>query len=373
MKKITSLFLVMIFSMSIMAQMPGTLNEENFDAITSKASVDTVILKVKDKTVVEKQKFQADNQKKHSEGIIDPLPVDSSENNMHVKVKGKDVVIIQNEDGTTRVNVSHDEKKKKVTLHVDSDADYNYNYSNSDTTRIRIGKKKFMIIDDGDNNQIFFENDDSDNKKKFKGHYSGFDIGINNYFTSEFSTSLPANEEYMNLNSGKSWGVNINLIQKSIGLFNNNIGLVTGMGLEFNNYRFDNKQLVIAGDSTVLYSYKETERNYEKNKLATTYLTVPLIMEFQIPVREKNKSIYLSLGVTGSIKLGSHVKLEEKSGNKEKIRDDFNLSPLRYGLTARVGYDDFGIFANYSLQQMFEKNKGPELYPFTIGFSFICF
>lgn len=393
MKKFTSLFLVMIFVMSSMAQTVDTLTTKKVDPAISKTSTDTSVFEegikkqLKErKKQAKKRREQAEKRKEHAKKrrlrrtidttIVyetDTTFVDSLGNNTHVKMKGKDVIIIQNEDGTTRINVSKDKYKKVVTLKVDTDSDYNYHYGDSDTTRIRIGKKKFIIIDDDNNNKISFENEDFDRDVKFKGHFSGIDIGINNYFTSDFSTSLPANAEYLNLNTGKSWGLNVNFIQQSIGLVKNNIGLVTGLGLEFNNYRFDNKQMVLSGDSTVLYAYTDTQHNYEKNKLATTYLTVPIMMEFQIPVGEKNKPIYLSVGATGSVKIGSHVKLKTDGGNKTKIRDDFNLSPLRYGLSARVGYGALNFFANYSLQPMFEKDKGPELYPFTIGITLFYF
>ncbi len=382
MKKITSLFLVMILGMSVTAQ--------KVDTNKTKTSADTAVIVKQTKENVDATKVRSSERRMRTHERMnnarkvqridttivygkDTTTTDSSGNKMHVKMHGKDIIIIQNEDGTTRVNVSKDKSKKVVTLHVDTDSDYNYHYGNSDTTRIRIGKKKFIIIDDDDNNKIAFENDDSDKSSKFKGHFSGVDIGINNYFTSDFSTSLPANEEYLNLNTGKSWGLNVNFIQQSIGLVKNNIGLVTGLGLEFNNYRFDNRQMVLSGDSTVLYAHTDTQNRYEKNKLVTTYLTVPLLMEFQIHVGERNKPIYFSLGATGSVKIGSHLKLKTDGGNKTKKRDDFNLSPLRYGLSARVGYGALNFFANYSLQPMFEKDKGPELYPFTIGITLLYF
>ena len=365
MKKFTSLFLVMIFVMSSMAQTVDTLTTKKEDSTISKTSTDTSVF---DEGIKQQQK------ERRLTRTVDTTIVDSSDNNTHVKIKGKDVIIIQNEDGTTRVNVSKEDNKKSVTLHVETDTDYIYDYYDSDTTRLRIGKKKFIIIDDGENNEISFENEGSEKGDgKFKGHFGGIDIGINNYFTSDFSTSLPLSEEYLNLNTGKSWGVNLNLFQQSISLIKNNVGIVTGIGFEFNNYSFENKQMVLSGDSTVLSYYTETQQNYEKNKLTTSFLTVPLILEFQIPVGEKNKPIYLSVGATGSVKLGSHVKLKDDSGNKEKRRDDYNLSPLRYGLTARIGYRGMNFFANYSLQPMFEKDKGPELYPFTIGISFLTF
>ncbi|RLD63865.1 MAG: hypothetical protein DRJ01_02585 [Bacteroidetes bacterium] len=348
MKNFTSLFLAMILTMSLLAQNADTLNVEKVDTITTNVFEDTA--------------------------IVETAIIDSSSKKMHVNVKGKEILIIQNEDGTTKVNVLQDDDAKTVTLNVDTNVDYFNDDFDSDTTRLRIGKKKIIIIDDGDYENISFHKDIFDDEDgKFKGHFGGIDIGINNYFTSDFTTSLPVSEEYLDLNTGKSWGVNLNLFQQSIGIIKNNVGLVTGLGFEFNNYRFDNKQMVLSGDSTVLYAFNETQKTYQKNKLATTYLTVPLLLEFQIHAGERNKPFFLSVGAVGSIKLGSHLKLKTDGGSREKQRNDYHLSPFRYGVTARIGYDDFAVFANYSLQQMFEKDKGPELYPFTIGVSFLIF
>jgi hypothetical protein len=33
----------------------------------------------------------------------------------------------------------------------------------------------------------------------------------------------------------------------------------------------------------------------------------------------------------------------------------------------RVGYGDFVLYANYSLTDFFQKGKGPDITPFTIG------
>jgi hypothetical protein len=58
----------------------------------------------------------------------------------------------------------------------------------------------------------------------------------------------------------------------------------------------------------------------------------------------------------------------EKS--KEKVKGDYNLSPLRWGVTARVGYRALGFYANYYFTPLFKENTGPELYPFAVGFAF---
>lgn len=143
------------------------------------------------------------------------------------------------------------------------------------------------------------------------------------------------------------------------------------MGLEFNNYRFDGDNSIIKDPVTrEIVSLEYDAGTYiEKTKLAATYLTVPLLLEFQIPV-SGHKRIHISGGVIGGLKIGSHTKVvykEDGSKQKDKINDDFNLSPLRYGVTARIGYRALKIFATYNLTQMFETGQGPELYPVSIG------
>ncbi len=248
-----------------------------------------------------------------------------------------------------------------------------------DTIKVKIGKKGIKIIENEDGTSIDIidldeiENEkDSNYKRKFKGHWKGFELGLNNYFTDDFSTSLPPLYEFMDLNTGKSLNVNINFLQYSIGLVSNNIGLVTGLGMEINNYRFDKDNSIIENDNGKIVEY-DYGFPLEKSKLVTTYLTAPLLMEFQIPTGRGKKMLFISGGVIGGLKIGSHTKVVyRESGNrqKDKIRDDFNLSPFRYGVTARLGFRALKIYANYYLNPLFEEEKGPELYPFSIGLAF---
>ena len=50
-----------------------------------------------------------------------------------------------------------------------------------------------------------------------------------------------------------------------------------------------------------------------------------------------------------------------------KIKDDFAISPLQYAATVRFGIRELNIYANYNLSPLFQKGKGPELYPFSVG------
>jgi hypothetical protein len=59
--------------------------------------------------------------------------------------------------------------------------------------------------------------------------------------------------------------------------------------------------------------------------------------------------------------------------SKEKARGDYHLNPLRWGVTARVGYRALKLYANYYMMPLFKEDMGPELYPFSIGLVLIPF
>lgn len=249
---------------------------------------------------------------------------------------------------------------------------------NSDTTNLRFKRKTVKIIEEGDETKILVQKkkeydweDWTSDETRFKGSWSGFSVGMSNYLDKDFSLSRTADNEYMDLNTGKSWNMNLNFAQYSINLINNKFGIVTGLGIEWNYYRFDNNNTiykdangVIASDDT---SYASV--SVVKSKLSTTYAMVPVLLEWHSSASQ-HKGVVISAGVIGGVKLGSNTKVlykEEGDENKDKKRDDYNLSPFKYGVTARIGVGDWLIYGNYYLTSLFEKDKGPELYPFSIG------
>lgn len=246
----------------------------------------------------------------------------------------------------------------------------------TDTTRIKLGKKKIIIIDandeitDIDLDTVDFEVniDEEDTVYHFNGHWGGVSFGPNNFVTSSFSTDLPQSADFLELNSGKSWTLNLNLFEKSFNLYNEQVGLVTGLGMEINNYRFSRNITLINDLDTI--SYYPDSIKFTKNKLTCTYITLPLMIEAQVPVGDEN--IYLAIGGIGAVKIGAHTKqvyMQNSSKVKDKVHEDFHLNPFRYGLTAKVGYGDISVFATYYLSTLFEADDGPELYPFNIGLS----
>ena len=237
-----------------------------------------------------------------------------------------------------------------------------------DETVIRIGKKSVRIADDKGDTNVSFEEFDDDTKSSFRGHVGGLELGFCGYFTEPWKTSLSSSDSYMNLNTTKSMNFNFLLPNINLG-FSRHFGMAATIGLSWSDYYFDgNNSIAKDADGNLIPVYPEDGIDYEKSKLSTTYATLPILFEGQIPVSH-NRTINIGAGVIGAIKLHSHTKVVYHDSDKIKIRnkDDFSLNLLRYGVTARLGYEMFQAYGTYYLSKMFEEGKGPELYPFEIG------
>ncbi len=295
------------------------------------------------------------------------LQAQEAEDTTRVGIGKKNIVTVTEDDKGTNVNVKED-------FVIVDDMD--------DTIKVKLGNKAISIVEDGDRThvEIIEEKDFSRHgwKKKpyrFKGHWAGFELGLNNWVDKGGHLAGTESEHlFLDLNTGESWEHDLNIMQFNLP-FGKPLGLVTGMGFKWNNYWFNGNNSIMKDPVTseIVPRYPPAGVSYAKTKLNTSYLTVPLIFEVQFGPKKKG---FIGVGVIGDLKLCSNTKLKYYDGGsrqREKTKSDFNISPFRYHLTARAGYSFVKIFANYSMVPMFKHNMGPELYPVTIGLTLISF
>jgi hypothetical protein len=156
------------------------------------------------------------------------------------------------------------------------------------------------------------------------------------------------------------------------------VGLGAGVGAD--NMFFDkgagrNLNIVSSnGFSFAKNTGKDTVIKYKSIKLATVYLEAPVEIRYMVDPANPNKSLKFALGM----KVGTMISATDKTrftqdaaGNtaytlKEKDRKNFNN--LRLAATARIGYGNFGFFAQYQLNDMIKEGQGPnQIRPFTVG------
>ena len=294
-------------------------------------------------------------------GILIPSPSGFGQLDSTRQEKIKNIVTVDENSHGTRVTFPGGQVK------VDE--------QNDTITQITIGRRRYDIIEKpGSHTRIQVVHKPLE---EFKGHWAGFDLGISNFFSTPFNSNLPEESRWMDLNSGKSISLGFNLLQYSMGLqkYRQNLGLVTGAGWTINNYRLDSKNILRRGQDGQT-TYEETDRIVEKNKLLTSYLSVPLLLEWQTTPANSDQELFISGGLYGAFRLGSHTKVVFNDGGnkeKEKWREDLNINAFKYGATVRMGYRWIRLYAKCDLTPLFEKGRGPELYPWTVGLTLLQF
>lgn len=259
---------------------------------------------------------------------------------------------------------------------------------NDDTTRIKAGKLEIIFVENqgGDTTTYVIQGGDTtwvDGKRKSKKsyfdrnalqHYSGFQLFSNGYLTSDNSMDVRGTADYMDLDYGRSIGYAFNFgTFIPFGKEAPHFGLTTGLGFNTSRYVFRrNTILMYNADST--WGVNDTTINYDRNVLRNTYIQAPLMLQFNSNPRKPDKSFHLAVGVIGGYRIGARQKFKyfvNEDKNKATTKAPFNINPFQFHAHARIGYGKFTAFASYSLLEMFDKSRGPELYPFQAGITLI--
>jgi hypothetical protein len=300
------------------------------------------------------------NQESNDYSSSSPVIADDNSDEVRVRVGDKEVLkVIETRDST--VVIVGEKSVAKVFDHPDS-------------TMVRVGNRAICIIEkEGDTDVQIGHVDDNNNfcGPRFRGHWIGFEWGMNNFLDADFTLSREGDDSFMDLNTGRSWAVDLNFAQYSLGFGTSQFGSVIGLGLGFNNYFFDGENTIVEEDD---YVVGIDTSGVSKSKLTTTFLRIPLFLEAQFPNTRRMKRMYISAGVIGGLKLGSHTKVvyeNEYGKSKDKNKDDFNINPFRFGAIARIGFGCISVFGEYYFTPMFVDGKGPDLNPFSVGLALV--
>ncbi len=229
--------------------------------------------------------------------------------------------------------------------------------------------------------------------------------GFNGYVNPDFNMNFPKENEYLDLRMEKSIAVNLNFFEQNIPLSKNQKwGIVTGLGLNFNDYRFM-RPTRLSMDSSAIEGYLYDDISIRKSKLSAMYLALPVLFEFQTAPAYHKNGFHINTGIVIGARLSSHTKIYYNELNtpyfltqfvpdpenpdqghyeivytavspndpKEHHYGDWFLQPFKFDATVRIGWNFLNFWANYSLNTMFREGKGPELYPWSAGITLVCF
>lgn len=214
--------------------------------------------------------------------------------------------------------------------------------------------------------------------EEFEGNWAGIELGVNAFGRADYSLYPASQNNFLENDVFRSNVLNLNVLQYSKGLqqTRNTIGLVTGLGLSLQSYRLNSRTTITLNEAREVIPKTLFFDSNQKSKFSLVYLEVPLLVEFQVPVKNHANRMYFSVGVTGAKRLESHTKIKyRKDGKREKLKSpgDYSLNEYKIAATVRIGYRWLNMFASYDMVPLFENNKGPVLYPCSFGLRLISF
>lgn len=245
-----------------------------------------------------------------------------------------------------------------------------------DTTRFTIGNKQIIII--GTDTTMIDVNDpnaEDGHSGRYGGdltYWSSIDVGVNLPMNGNFENSF--NSKHLEIDPSKSFVYSFNFAEQRIRIIKDYFGIVTGLGFTNSRYGFADDKLRLMSNADSTYGVVDSSlfNGFSKNQLRINTFNIPVLFQINTSKNEDN-NFHLSFGAIGGLRIGSNVKykydLAGGGDTKNKEKGRYNLNAFQVLGTVRMGYKDFGLFANYDILSLYEKDKSELAYPLTFGVS----
>ena len=247
-----------------------------------------------------------------------------------------------------------------------------------DTSVVTMNGKKIIIISDVE----MEENEGSIKHEKAVSLWGsrrnrvweGFEIGFTGVsYTQDFNTDVPAGSEYFDPNVGQSINWAINPFELDVRIIGEYVKFSTGLGYTARNFDLANNYYLHKDGNGVTTGIQDTTKTLVRNRFRTGYITAPAMIYFNTsdnPLR----AFRIGAGVVGGVKIFEAYRIkhyDEGHRTRQKYNGGYNAEPFILDLRAVVGYGSVNLYATYATQGLFKENLGPQVYPFTIGISFV--
>lgn len=202
------------------------------------------------------------------------------------------------------------------------------------------------------------------------------DLGFSNYDDNTHPSSAaaqaiagnayngtPGNPDWAKLRTGKSRNVNIWFFMQRINMIKRVVNLKYGVGLELNNYFYDDTRVRYAKNPTNI-TLDQNLASAKKNKLAADYLTVPVMLNFNL-TPNRHKGFGFSAGISAGYLYSARQKIKQ-GGHVNKTKSDFDLERWKLSYVGELLLGPVKLYGSYAFKNMWE--KGLDQTPYTVGF-----
>jgi hypothetical protein len=158
----------------------------------------------------------------------------------------------------------------------------------------------------------------------------------------------------------KTVDVNIWLFMQRFNLIKHIVNLKYGIGIELNNYMYEYNVRYLTNPTKIIMD----TINYSKDKLATDYLTLPVMLNFDFTPHRRHPFGF-SAGASFGYLYSSRQKLISHQHGKEKIYNDFDLNSWKISYIGELQLGWINFYGSYATKSIF--SKGLDQTPYNFG------
>jgi hypothetical protein len=224
-----------------------------------------------------------------------------------------------------------------------------------------------------EDNEVVISNNEPKKKSNLTTNWGIVDLGFANYHdetnygSAEAQAFAPlGSKDKLELRSGKSVNVNIWFFMQRLNLIQHAVNLKYGLGLELNNYRFDDETIRLTKNPTII-STDASLAGARKNKLAADYVTIPMMLNFNLTPKKRKGGFGFSGGVSAGYLYSARQKIK-MGDDKDKLHDNFDLRRWKISYIGELNMGPVRLYGSYALKSMWE--KGLQQRPYNVGVRF---
>jgi hypothetical protein len=199
---------------------------------------------------------------------------------------------------------------------------------------------------------------------KMEPHWAGFGWGFVNISNADYQLN---NIDGVSLKSEDSREFYFNFSERIIPIYQNTIGLTTGMGFSWKNYHLKSDQFFSEVNGVTRLLDAPDDIRYKYSRLRMVYFNVPLLLEWQPGTGKKN--FFMSAGVVGGVNTMASFKARYNEGlTRRYVKEKgLNAAPVTIDYMAQIGFKSWSVYGKYSPFSIFQSQKGPDIRSVSVG------
>ncbi len=153
-------------------------------------------------------------------------------------------------------------------------------------------------------------------------------------------------------------------------------GINIGLGWGYRSYKIDGNYALLKADGVSYFQTGQTASDGEADALLTYsgsrlrhfFFRVPVLAEWQHRLK-KGGYFFANCGPELEIRHGVKSFSRIDGGKKQTVGKGMYVRPIGVNLFAQVGVGCIGLWMRYSMNSLFQSDKGPDLTPYSFGVS----